>query len=209
LNYKIIRRYKDQLAALEISNKKLLYVSDSLKIANYNLAIERDSAQATVQYQASTIEKQVQTNDSLLVENTDLVAKVSKGAALHISGVAAIAMKESNSGKLKETNRAKSADAFRISFNIRANAIAQPGVKKAYIVVQNAAGNVLSPIGSFTDDTGNDVTYTELADVEYSNQDIEVITLTSIAEENLTKGDYYIKVYLENKLLGASKVYLK
>lgn len=209
LNYKIIRRYKDQLAVLEATNKKLLYVSDSLKIANYNLAIERDSAQATVQYQAETIDMQVQKNDSLSVENTELTEKVIKGAALQIDQVAAISMKESSGDKLKETKRASKTDAFRISFKIRANAIADGGLKKAHIVIQNAKGNVLSPIGSFTDITGLDVAFSDMTDVEYNNDDLEVITLTSISEQDLEKGDYYIKVYLENKLLGATKIYLK
>lgn len=209
LNYNIIRRYKDKLAVLEASNKKLLYMSDSLKIANYNISIERDSAQAKVQTQAVTIDLQTQKTDSLLVENTDLVEKVTIGAALQISEVATIAMKESSSGKLKETNRASRTDAFRVSFKIRANAIAETGLKKAHIVVQNATGNVLSPIGSFTDDAGVDIAFTEVTDVEYNNDDIEVITLTSVSEKDLAKGDYYVKVYLENKLLGATKIYLK
>lgn len=209
LNYNIIRRYKDKLAVLEVANKKLLHTSDSLKIANYNISIERDSAQAKVQTQAVVIDLQTQKTDSLLVENIDLVEKVIKGAALQISEVATIAMKETSGGKLKETNRASRTDAFRISFKIRANTIAETGLKKAHIVVQNAAGNVLSPIGSFNDDAGIDVAFTEVTDVEYNNDDIEVITLTSVSEKDLAKGDYYVKVYLENKLLGATKIYLK
>lgn len=209
LNYKIIRRYKNKLAILEASNKKLLQVTDSLKIANYNISIERDSAQATVVKQATTIDVQTLKNDSLTVENTDLIDKVTKGAALQISSVAAIAMKESSSDKLKVTTRASKTDAFRISFNIRSNAIADSGLKTAHIVLQDAKGNVLSPTGSFIDVGGFDVSFSDATDIEYTNEDIEVITLTSIAEKNLEKGDYYVKVYLEKQLLGASKIYLK
>ncbi len=209
LNYNIIRRYKNKLAVLEVSNKKLLYISDSLKIANFNISIERDSAQATVQRQASTIVVQTQKNDSLLFQNTDLNEKVARGAALHISNVSAIAMKERNGGKLKETTRANRADAFRISFKIRANAITESGLKKAHIVILNAAGNTLSAIGSFTNTTGLDIPYSDVTDIEYNNEDIEVIAVTNILEKDLEKGDYYVRVYLENRLLGTTKVNLK
>ncbi len=209
LNYKIIRRYKDKLAILDASNKKLLHVSDSLRIVNYNISIERDSAQATVLKQAGTIEVKTIQNDSLSVQNTELIEKVSKGAILQISSVTAIAMKESSRDKLKETSRASRTDAFRVSFNIRANAIADTGLKTAHIVLQNAKGTVLSPAGSFIDVDGLEVRYTEATDVDYKNNDIEVIALTSISEKDLDKGDYYVKVYLEKKLLGASKIYLK
>jgi len=209
LNYKIIRRYKDKLAIFEASNKKLLHVSDSLKLANYNISIERDTAQAIVQKQAAAIEVQTQVNDSLSVQNTELTEKVTKGAALQVNSVSAIAMKESSGDKLKETTRASRTDVFRVSFKISSNPIADSGLKTAHIVLQNAKGNVLSPAGSFSDTAGFDVIYSDMTEVEYGNEDIEVITLTNIAEEDLEKGDYYVKVYLEKQLLGASKIYLK
>ena len=209
LNYRIIRRYKNKLAVLETSNKKLLHVSDSLVNANYNISIERDSAQATVVRQASTIEVKIKANDSLSLQNVDLIEKVSLGAALQISNVSAIAMKERSGGKLKETSRAKSVDAFRISFKIRENAITESGLKKAHIVIQNTAGKVLSSSGEFTDTTGMNITYSDVTDVDYTNKDIEVIIVSDITETDLEKGDYYVKVYLENKLLGTSKIYLK
>lgn len=209
LNYSVIRRYKDKLAALEASNKELLYISDSLKVANYNISIERDSAQATVERQATTIEEKVIENDSLITTNIDLSDKVTKGAALHVGNVAVIAMKERSNGQLKETSRASRTDAFRISFKIRANAIAEPGLRKVHIVIQNASGNVLSSVDSFTDISGVDVQYSDSTDVEYNNDDLEVITVTNISEDDLEKGNYYVKVYLENRLLGTSKVNLK
>ncbi len=209
LNYKVIRRYKNKLAVLEVSNKKLMRLSDSLKIANYNISIERDSAQATVVRQTSTINVQTKVNDSLTLQNIGLNEKVAIGAALQINNVAAIAMKERSGGKLKETSRASRVDAFRVSFKIRENAIAESGLKKAYIVIQNATGKVLSPSGEFTDITGLNITYSDTTEVEYTNRDIEVILVTDISESDLEKGEYYIKVYLENKLLGTSKVSLK
>ena len=209
LNYKIIRRYKNKLAVLEILNKKLLRESDSLIKANYNISIERDSAEATVIRQTSIIDVKTKVNDSLSVQNIDLNEKIALGAILQVSNVAVIAMRERNNGTLKETTRAKRVDAFRVSFKIKENAIAESGLKKAHIVIQNAAGNIINSVGEFTDMTGLDISYSDATDVDYTNRDLEVILVTNIPEKNLEKGDYYIKVYLENKLLGTTKINLK
>ena len=209
LNYKIIRRYKNKLAVLEILNKKLLRESDSLIKANYNISIERDSAEATVIRQTSIIDVKTKVNDSLSVQNIDLNEKIALGAILQVSNVAVIAMRERNNGTLKETTRAKRVDAFRVSFKIRENTIAESGLKKAHIVIQNAAGKIINSVGEFTDMTGLDISYSDATDVDYTNRDLEVILVTNIPEKNLEKGDYYIKVYLENKLLGTTKINLK
>ncbi len=209
LNYKVIRRYKNKLAVLEKTNKKLLRVSDSLKQANFSLNIEIDSANANIEKQASTIVRQGESNDSLSAQNTNLSDKVAKGAELIISNVSALAMRERSNGQLRETTKASRTDAFRTSFKIRANALSETGLKKAHIVIQNASGKVIKGIENFTDVTGQEVHYTDVTDVEYNNQDIEVIAVTDVPENSIEKGDYYIKVYLENKLLGTTKVSMK
>lgn len=209
LNYKVIRRYKNKLAALEVTNKKLLRVSDSLKVANVGLAVEIDSAKAKIQRHITTIEKQIINNDSLAGINSNLSDKVLKGAKLQIGNVNTIAMRERRSGNLKKTERARRTDAFRTSFKIRSNALSESGKKKAHIVIQNAAGKVVGPIDSFIDVEGVAVNYSDVTDVEYNNADIEVIVVTEIPEDSIEKGNHTIKVYLEKKLLGIAKLTLK
>ncbi len=209
LNYKIIRRYKNKLAVLEATNKKLLHVADSLKTANFELAVEVDSAHANIAKQAEVIQQQTYKNDSLAALNNNLADKVTKGAALKISNVKAIAMKERHNGQLKETTRASRTDAFRTSFTIRENAIAESGTKTAHIVIQDAAGKVIGGVESFTDIDGQEIRFTDTTDVNYENQDMEVIAVSNVPNNSIVKGDYYIKVYLEKKLLGTTKVHLK
>lgn len=209
LNYKIIRRYKSKLVVLEASNKKLFKTIDSLRIINYNIAVERDSAQAVVERQASTIEVQTQDNQNLSEQNTELSKKISKAATLAIDNVAVIAMKERRGGKLKNTERARRVDAFRVSFKIRKNVIAEAGLKKAHIVIKDASGIVLSSEGTFTDNDGEKIPYTDTTDVEYKNEDLDVILVTTLTEEKLEKGDYYLSVFLDNMLLGSTSIYLK
>ena len=209
LNFNIIRHYKDKLAVLERTNNRLLYTADSLKRANYALAIERDSAKAKVLEQEIKIADSHKKNDSLLNTNTELTQKIVKGSALRIGNIAVIAMKNGWGDKLKETTRARKTSAFRIKFIVRANSIATSGNRDAYIVIQDASGKVLSPKGSFHDMDEKEIFYSDTTTFEYNNDDLEVIILTKIDEDKLPKGDYYIKVYIEKRLLGTTSIHLK
>lgn len=208
LNTKIIRRYKNMLADLEKSNKKLLKKNDSLQHINYSLSVEVDSAQAKIVKQTETITKQIQTNDSLTTQNTTLTEKVKLGSELKISNVGSIAMKERNNGKLVETNRAKRTDALRTAFLVRENNISEAGTKTAYIIIQKANGTVIDAKGSFNDVENNQLEYTDKTDFEYQNTDLEVITVIPILNE-LTEGSYYIKIYIDGRQLGITTIDLK
>jgi len=209
LKYQIIRRYKKKLASLEKINNKLLEDSELLKQENYALSVEVDSTKAEVQRQHVTIENQHKKNDSLSVSNTDLSNRISKGAALQIGNVAIVAMKEGRKGKLKKTTRAKKTDAFRISFKVRKNVIAEPGKKQIHIVIKDLAGKVIGGVDSFIDANEKEIAFSDETEMEYENEDKEVIVVTEIPEDILKKGNYYVDVYLEKKLLSSGKITLK
>lgn len=209
LNSRIIRRYKGKLAVLELANKKLLHVADSLKIANYNIAIERDSAEAVVEQQIATISNKNKQNQSLVEQNEDLNKKINRGSALQVGDVTIVAMRERRSGKLKKTEKARRTDAFRISFIVRKNLIADASKKKAHVVIKDALGTVLSSTETFTEENGGNIPYTDSTSFEYNNEDIEVVIVTTLTEEKLEKGEYYVSIYVDHKLLGSTNIYLK
>lgn len=204
-----IKKLNLRIAELEKTKVRLLKDVDSLKVANQMLGVEIDSAHANIERQATAIQEKTVENEELSTQNTNLSEKVTKGAALKVSNVKAVALKERSSGKLKETEYANRVDAFKLTFLVRANAIAESGSKKVYIVIQNASGKVISQKDTFTDMSGQEVAYSDATDFNYENEDMEVIVITDVAANSLTKGDYYLKVYLEDKLLGTTKVSLK
>ncbi|GEM_PF-1898991 len=198
-----------RIAELEKTKQKLIKDVDSLKAANVVLGVEIDSAKANIGRQAVTIQEKTSENENLSNQNTQLNETVSKGAALKISNVQAVTLKERSSGKLKETDNASKVDAFRISFLIRENAIANSGNRKVYVIVQDATGKTVSSKGSFYDVNGEQHEYTDVTDVNYTNNDLEVITVTDVKSGTLTKGSYNVKVYLDDAYLGSTKVALK
>jgi type III secretory pathway component EscV len=204
-----INKLNLRIAELEKVKQKLIKDVDSLKAANVVLGVEIDSAKANIERQSVTIQEKTSENENLSNQNTQLSDKVTKGAALKISNVKAITLKERSSGKLKETDNANKVDAFRISFLIRENAIANSGNRKIYVLIQDATGKTVSSKGSFYDVNGEQHEYTDVTDVNYTNNDLEVITVTDVKSGTLTKGDYNIKVYLEDTYLGSTKVALK
>lgn len=209
LNYRIIRRYKEKLAAVESSNKALMSKVASLEAENYNLAIERDSVKAVVEHQITTITEKNQQNEDLVNKNNDLSKKINKGSALQIGKISVMAMNERRGGKLKKTERARRTDAFRVSFVVRKNTIADAGSKKAHLIIKDADGNVFSSTDTFTGTDGANIPYTDSTNIDYKNEDLEVIVVTTLTEEKLKKGNYYISVYIEHQLLGSTKIYLK
>ena len=209
LKYQVIKRYKKKLAVLEDLNNKLLQESELLKQENYTLTVAVDSAQAEVQRRGTTIERKTYENDSLSSKNTDLTNTISKGAALQVSDVNIMAMKERRNGKLKETSRAKRTEAFRIGFKVRENAIAKSGDKLAHIVIKDVTGKVLGGLESFTNDSGEKINYTDTTVIDYTNTDKEVIIITNIPKKSIEKGTFYVSVYLEKKLLSTGQITLK
>jgi hypothetical protein len=209
IDKQIINKLNLRISELEKTKVKLLKDVDSLKVANQQLGIEIDSANVNIQRQATTIQTKIVENEQLTTNNTQLTEKVTKGAALKVSSVKAVALKERSSGKLRDTEYAGKTDAFRLSFLIRENAIADEGLRKAYIVIQDTTGKVIGSKGTFSDVNGQEIEYSDSTEVNYLNNDLEVIVITDVAQNSLKKGDYYIKVYLESNHLGTTKVTLK
>jgi hypothetical protein len=56
---------------------------------------------------------------------------------------------------------------------------------------------------------GQQIGFSDETDVNYDNNDLEVIAVTDIPQNSLSKGEYFIKIYLENRFLGSTKVTLK
>jgi len=201
-NWRLIRRYRGKIKELEATNEKLLFVTDSLKLANNLLTIEKDSVTGKLIEQTSF-------NDTLIAQNLDLSKKVEIGGALRVSTVNAIAMRLRSNGKYMKTNKAQKAQAIRVNFRIVKNEIATPGEKEAYIVIQNPKGTVIGEKGVFTMKSGQEVSYTEQDIIDYKNADIDEVIFVDKITQKFVKGIYTVKVYVDGNLVGATKLELK
>lgn len=201
-NYSIIRRYRSKIKSLEKSNQQLFKSNDSLRISNQFLTQEIDSARVFIQTQAEKI-------DTLYIQNLGLIEKVGIGAKLKVNSVKAVPMKERNSGKLITTTRASRTDALRISFRIAGNDLADDGTEEALIQVLNPKGEVIHVIGKETLESGEEIMFTDKTSVEYTKENIDVISLIEVDRKEMTKGTHIVKVFLNGRIVGVSKFSLR
>jgi len=201
-NFKLIRRYRGQIANLEKTNERLLFANDSLQLVNNMLVIEKDSITGKLVEQTSF-------NDTLMAQNLDLSKKVEIGGVLRVNGVTVTAMRSRSNGKYAETNKAQKTDAMRIGFKIQKNEIAVPGEKQAHVVINTPGGKILSQKGTFALKSGTEIGYTDLSVVKYENADLNVVLFVDNINTKLDKGIYTAKVYVDGLLVGASNLELK
>ncbi len=200
-NSSILRRYKNQVSNLQITNDRLLNEVDSLKMVSNVLIDEKDSI-------SSQLEVQTNYNDTLTAINEELSRKVEIGSALDIKDVNVTALKMRTNGKYTETNKAQKTDAIKIEFRLMENEIATPGDKEAFIVLQKPNGAVVNAKGVFNLKDGTELKYTDQSMINYKNAELDVVILVERKGEQYEKGTYPIKVYVEGRLVGVTNLEL-
>ncbi|WP_457617080.1 hypothetical protein [Lutibacter sp.] len=201
-NYRLIRRYRRQISKLEETNRRLFFMNDSLTTVNQLLSVNLDSANVK-------ISEQLAKNDTLSLKNMELSEKVALGALLRISASKMMAMRERNNGKLVATTKARNTDAFRVNFTIAKNEISEQGERKAYIQIVDPRGTTLAKKDEFTLPDETIVSYSDETTVNYLNDAVDVISLIEVDRKYMQKGTYTLNVYLENRLVGTTKITLK
>lgn len=200
-NYSLIRRYRNQIAKLEETNRRLFFMTDSLTGLNQLLTTNLDSANVK-------ISNQLAENDTLTLQNLNLSEKVAIGSVLKVNKAKILAMRERNSGKLVETSRARNTDAFRINFTIAKNEISEQGERQVYIQIINSKGITVASKGEITFNELQ-VNYSDQTIVNYLNEALDVISLVEVNRDIIEKGLHTVNIYIDNKFAGATKITLK
>ncbi|MEN8123994.1 MAG: hypothetical protein ABFR32_02615 [Bacteroidota bacterium] len=200
-NSSVLRRYRNQLSSLKITNERLINEVDSLKMISNVLIDEKDSI-------SNQLEVQTIYNDTLTAINEELAKKVEIGSALNIKDVQVTALKMRSNGKYTETNKAQKTDAVKIEFRLMENEIATPGDKEAYIVLQKPNGAVINAKGTFLLKDETEIKYTDQTIINYENAELDVVVFVERKGDKYEKGTYPIKVYVEGRLVGITKLEL-
>jgi len=201
-NYSLIRRYRKQIEQLEAANLELFQMNDELTKKNSQLTQNLDSANVRIL-------KHIAKNDTLSIQNMDLSEKVAIGSILKVNSTKILAMREKSSGKLVETSRSRSTDAFRVNFAIAKNDIAERGERNVYIQVVDLQGNTIGNAGELTLIDETTITYSDRTIVDYLNDDVAIISLVEVNRDTIEKGMYTVNIYVENMLSGISTITLK
>lgn len=202
-DYRLIRKYRREIANLQKTNQRLFYLNDSLTGMNTLLQTNLDSANVK-------ISKQLAMNDTLSLQNLNLSEKVAIASVLKVKTAKILAMRTRNNGKLVETSRARNTDAFRINFTIGKNEITDQGEREVYIQIMDAKGNTIAPKGSVTlSDGTTSIDYSDNTIVNYLNEAVDVISLVEVDRAKINRGPYMVNIFIDNKFAGETKIILK
>lgn len=202
-DYRLLRKYRRQIANLQKTNQRLFFLNDSLTGMNSLLKTNLDSANVKISTQLAL-------NDTLSLQNLNLSEKVEIASILKVKTAKILAMRTRNNGKLVETSRSRNTDAFRINFTIAKNEITDQGERNVYIQIVNAKGKTIAPKGSLTlADETTTIDYSDKTIVNYLNEAVDVISLVEVDRTKISRGSYMVNIFINNKFAGETKIVLK
>ncbi len=173
------------------------------KLTGENVALANDKN--NLQADKKSLQENLATKES---ENAALNEKVDVASTLHASNVALFAIKKRGDTE-KETETAKRADYFKVSFQLDENRVAKAGVKTIYIIVKNVDGTTSMPDGSFKLRDGSELKYTNKVDVTYEPTRANNVSFNWQPGEKFVPGNYKIEIYNNGFKIGEAVKTLK
>ena len=195
----------------ELAQAKVLIASLNTDIESYKTQVETLKGQN----QQLTVEKQAVTNQrDEVIKNFDSAKSVIKakedvidvGSTLHASAFNIAGINRKNSGKEKETTKAKKVDMLRITFTLDENRIAASGNKDLYVCITGPDGKpvAVEALGSgmFRTRDGDDKTFTQKVQVQYTQGQRQIVSFDWKQNTPFLVGDYKIEVYHNGFKIG-------
>jgi len=203
INSGIIHKYKKEIAKLKAQRDELYKVADSLRLANQDLIVQKDSLQ-------TNLNDQVAYSDTLVSKNEKLSQVINRAKILYPTNVKASGVKIRSSGKVIETSRRRRAQQIRVCYTIPKNEILEYGNQKFYVKITNPEGVVIGDNQTFSFGE-NDIIYSAVQDVVYDNKALDVCTFVKPKDKDkeIVKGEYDIEIYYKGKKVGSTTLSLK
>lgn len=181
-------RYKNEYFRLKREMDNLVAENKLLKEQNLELVSSLDSTNVV-------LDDARKFTDTLLTQNDNLTQTLIKGQKLSVLDLNVVAVKERNSGKQIETNKARRADKLKVGFVIAENQIAEEGTRKYYVQIIDSKNNVLGEKKTIPMDGGLSLTYSFIKSVTYQNKTVEVNE--ELSGDNFEAGNYFVNVFNE------------
>ncbi|HEY9340029.1 MAG TPA: hypothetical protein VJ279_13500 [Hanamia sp.] len=172
---------------------------ESLKLANTQLTEEK----RVVTEQRDVVQKNYDSANQVIKQKEDVI---DIGSTLHASNFSIIGIQEKNSGKEKETTKAKRVDKLRISFDIDENRITQSGPKDIYIAITAPDGKPVAVdalgSGKFVTRDGMERPFTKKIQINYVQGQKEPVKVEWSQNSDFQTGNYKIEIYNNGFKIG-------
>ncbi len=201
LNYKWeYRKVNKKLGMLREITQGYVHQIDSLFTVNSELKEENEKIRQ--QYT-----REQNKSRELIREKETLVDKVKEATVLKAYNVTALGVRETGSGRERETDKAKKIEKVKICFTVGENKLTEPGIKIIYVRILRPDNVVVTQkVGEDYSFTFQDqqLEYTSKKEIDYQNQ--EMYTCLYWAKKNKEEaamvGVYKISVYTDGYLIG-------
>lgn len=199
VDYELLLNYKKQVDNLKQTVVTLTKEKNELRKNNEMLKIQRDS---TILVLTEAREK----SDELAEMNKNLDRKIKSSSNISIVNLKTYAYKQSRSGDLEPTDKAKKANLLQISFIVVGTKTCKPSSKEYYVQIIDSKNNIVGD--KKTKKFGPMVLdYSYLAQVNFKNESLEVSA--DLALEEAEKGMYWVNVYEKGNLASKTTFELK
>lgn len=176
---------------------------DSLNTLNYKLTSDLETTNTKLTQ--TTGERDQYKDDA--EKSAEQVKKGSKLQAYNFSS-GGLRMKLNNT--TEESNKARSVVQIKSAFTVSENPITPAGNKTVYLQVITPEGKTLqSSSGNIVSVDGGSIPYSDKKDIDYNNQRIDMAIYYRLNGEELTKGNYKVKIYCQGQLIGSDSFTLK
>ena len=196
-----MRIFKKQLIVLQSKMKNLVAENDILKKANQTLMVQRDST-------IVVLGEQKKFNDTLVVQNQNLVKTVEKASKLVVMNLRTQAIRERNSGKQIDTEKASNTDKLKICFSVAANAVAKTGEKTYFVQVIDSKNNVLGDKQNLIFGEQS-LTYSFATKVSFDGKSVDICEFLDGKGKNFEKGTYYVNIFDKSEIVSKTSFNLK
>ncbi|TNE54450.1 MAG: hypothetical protein EP338_07625 [Bacteroidetes bacterium] len=183
--------------------KGYVHQIDSLNTLNLQLTSELETKSTQL---SSTIEER----DQYRAEAEDNAEKVRQGSKLQAYNFSSTGLRMKLNNTTEPTNRARNCVQIKSSFTLSENAIASAGRKVVYLQVTNPEGRILQARADYvTTVDGVQVAYSDRKEIDYNNQQLDMAVFFDLKGEKAVKGNYHIKIFCDQQVIGKDSFTLK
>ena len=187
----LISELNGQIGRLEAQVTMLRGENQELTVRNTHLSSEKD-----------VLSQNLATRTA---ENDELANTVDVASTLTATGMAITPLRDTRSGKEKQTNFARRVDKLRVAFNVE-NRVTTSGPADIYVIVTDPKGTIVQNgnlgSGAMTTRQDGDRNFTAKVPVEYETGTRKGVSFPIANPDGFQPGDYKIEVYHNGFKIG-------
>lgn len=181
------------------------YVKQIDSLNTLNIKLTSDLDKTTNELQTTTSERDQYKQDAEASQE-----QVRKGSKLSAFGFSSVGLKMKLNNTTEPSTKASNVVQFRSTFTVSENPIAKAGNKGVYMQIINPDGKTLQSKSSNVIQTeSGSVPYSDMKDINYNNERIDVTIYYDLKGEKAVKGNYKVRIYCEGNLIGSDSFTLK